>query len=65
MPSPRKGVAITSYEPRGSIQDAMDLAVVQSANFMGPGEHHGRMASDGLTTCAFLITISPPGFWMG
>ncbi len=50
-----KGVAITSYEPRGSIVDAVGLA----GNPNG-GLHHWRFAPrnliiDSITTCNFLV----------
>lgn len=49
-----KGVAITSYEPRGSMQDAIGMA----ANPNG-GQHHWRFSlhsllMDSLTACVFL-----------
>lgn len=50
-----KGVAITSYEPRGSMFDAIGLAVNPC------GEQHGwrgsleRVISDSLTICTFLV----------
>ncbi|MFB3887425.1 MAG: aldehyde ferredoxin oxidoreductase N-terminal domain-containing protein [Thermodesulfobacteriota bacterium] len=50
-----KGVAITSYEPRGSIQDAIDLAVVPVGELHGARGGPQWMAADGLTTCGFLI----------
>ena len=50
-----KGVAITSYEPRGSIQDAIDLAVVPVGELHGARGAPRWMASDALTSCGFLI----------
>ena len=50
-----KGVAITSYEPRGSIQEAIDLAVVPVGELHGARGAPRWMACDGLTTCGFLI----------
>lgn len=50
-----KGVAITSYEPRGSIQEAIDLAVVPVGELHGGRGGPRWMACDSLTTCGFLI----------
>ncbi|UCF55719.1 MAG: hypothetical protein JSW15_06235, partial [Deltaproteobacteria bacterium] len=50
-----KGVAITSYEPRGSIQDAIDLVVVPVGELHGARGGPRWMACDGLTTCGFLV----------
>ena len=50
-----KGVAITSYEPRGSIQEAIDLAVVPVGELHGARGGPRWMACDALTTCGFLI----------
>lgn len=50
-----KGVAITSYEPRGSMQDAIDLAVVPVGELHGARGGERWMAADGLTLCGFLI----------
>jgi len=50
-----KGVAITSYEPRGSMQDAVDLVVVPVGELHGARGSERWMACDGLTICAFLI----------
>ena len=50
-----KGVAITSYEPRGSMQDAVDLVVVPVGELHGGRGAARWMACDGLTICAFLI----------
>lgn len=52
-----KGVAITSYEPRGSIQDAIDLAVVPVGELHGARGGERWMAADGLTVCGFLIKV--------
>ena len=49
-----KGVAITSYEPRGSMKDAVDLAVVPVGELHGERGGEKWMACDGLTTCGFL-----------
>ena len=51
----RKGVAITSYEPRGSIQEAVELAVVPVGELHGGRGSQRVMACDGLTTCTFLV----------
>ena len=50
----RKGVAITSYEPRGSMQDAIDLAVVPVGELHAGRGIPKRVACDSLTICAFL-----------
>lgn len=50
-----KGVAITSYEPRGSMKDAVDLAVVPVGELHGNRGGEKWMASDGLTICGFLL----------
>ena len=50
-----KGVAITSYEPRGSMQDAIDLAVVPVGELHGARGGPRWMACDSLTTCGFLV----------
>jgi aldehyde:ferredoxin oxidoreductase len=50
-----KGVAITSYEPRGSIQEAIELAVVPVGELHGARGAPRWMACDSLTTCGFLI----------
>ena len=49
-----KGVAITSYEPRGSMQDAIDLAVVPVGELHAGRGAPKRVACDSLTICAFL-----------
>jgi len=52
-----KGVGITSYEPRGSMYDAIGLAVSQI------GAHHGnrgapeRVLFDSLTMCTFHLRV--------
>ena len=52
-----KGVGITSYEPRGSMNDAISLAVSQI------GAHHGdrgspeRVLFDSLTMCTFHLKV--------
>ncbi|MFB3884864.1 MAG: aldehyde ferredoxin oxidoreductase N-terminal domain-containing protein [Thermodesulfobacteriota bacterium] len=50
-----KGVAITSYEPRGSLQDAVDLAVVPVGELHAARGVPRRIACDSLTICAFFI----------
>ena len=49
-----KGIAITSYEPRGSMQDAIDLAVVPVGELHGGRGVPKRVVCDSLTICAFL-----------
>ncbi|OGP54242.1 MAG: hypothetical protein A2162_08885 [Deltaproteobacteria bacterium RBG_13_52_11b] len=49
-----KGVAITSYEPRGSMQDAVDLAVVPVGELHAARGIPKRVVIDSLTICAFL-----------
>lgn len=49
-----KGVAITSYEPRGSLQDAVDLAVVPVGELHAGRGVPKRVVFDSLTACAFL-----------
>jgi aldehyde:ferredoxin oxidoreductase len=49
-----KGVAITSYEPRGSLQDAIDLAVVPVGELHAGRGVPKRIVVDSLTFCAFL-----------
>ncbi len=51
-----KGVAITSYEPRGSMQDAIDLAVVPVGELHAGRGVPKRVVIDSLTMCAFLRT---------
>lgn len=50
-----KGVAITSYEPRGNIQEAVDLVVVPVGELHGARGAARWMSCDALTICAFLI----------
>jgi len=55
-----KGVAITSYEPRGSIQDALGLVAPAVGAIHGAGVAGGRAAPsrvlfDSTTTCTFLL----------
>ncbi len=49
-----KGIAITSYEPRGSMQDAIDLAVVPVGELHAGRGVPKRVVCDSLTICAFL-----------
>ena len=49
-----KGVAITSYEPRGSLKDAVDLAVVPVGELHAARGDPRRIVYDSLTMCAFL-----------
>ena len=49
-----KGVAITSYEPRGSLKDAVDLAVVPVGELHAGRGDPRRIVYDSLTMCAFL-----------
>ena len=49
-----KGIAITSYEPRGSMQDAIDLAVVPVGELHAGRGIPKRYVIDSLTICAFL-----------
>jgi len=48
-----KGVAITSYEPRGSMKDALDLAMTAVGEIHGDRGAPERMILDSLTNCAF------------
>jgi aldehyde:ferredoxin oxidoreductase len=52
-----KGVAITSYEPRGSLQDAVELAVCPVGEIHGARGGAHWMACDSLTTCGFLVRV--------
>lgn len=49
-----KGVAITSYEARGSMSDAVGLAVNPCGELHGGRGDPERIAFDSLTTCSFL-----------
>jgi len=49
-----KGVAITSYEPRGSMSDAVNLAVVPVGAIHGARGDPARVMNDSTTTCSFL-----------
>lgn len=55
-----KGVAITSYEPRGSMSDAVGLAVNPCGELHGNRGDPEVVMTDSLTTCLFLrATIAP------
>lgn len=49
-----KGVAITSYEPRGSMQDAVELATCPVGSLHGGRGSPERIIYDSLTLCTFL-----------
>ena len=49
-----KGTAITSYEPRGSMADALALACTAVGELHGGRGIPERIMCDSLTTCAFL-----------
>ena len=49
-----KGVAITSYEPRGSMQDGVELATCPVGSLHGGRGSPERIAYDSLTLCTFL-----------
>jgi aldehyde:ferredoxin oxidoreductase len=49
-----KGVAITSYEPRGSMTDAIGLVMNPVGELHGGRGYPERIAFDSLTTCSFL-----------
>ena len=48
-----KGVAITSYEPRGSLQDAVELATCPVGSLHGGRGNPERVTFDSLTLCSF------------
>ena len=50
-----KGVAITSYEPRGSMKDALDLAMTAVGEIHGDRGSPERMVWDSLTNCSFWL----------
>jgi aldehyde:ferredoxin oxidoreductase len=54
-----KGVAITSYEPRGSLKDAIQLAVIPFGELHGARGAPIRVALDSLTACGFAL-FEPP-----
>jgi aldehyde:ferredoxin oxidoreductase len=49
-----KGVAISSYEPRGSLSDALGLAGTPVGELHGGRGSPERIMYDSLTTCSFL-----------
>lgn len=49
----RKGVAITSYEPRGSMKDALDLAMTAVGEIHGDRGSPDRVVFDSMTNCSF------------
>ena len=49
-----KGTALSSYEPRGSMQDALDLAVTAVGELHGGRGTPLRIVYDSLTACSFL-----------
>jgi len=57
-----KGVAITSYEPRGSMSDAVGLAVNPVGELHGGRGTPERIMFDSLTTCSFLRRNIPMVF---
>jgi aldehyde:ferredoxin oxidoreductase len=57
-----KGVAITSYEPRGSMADAVALAVNPVGELHGGRGTPVRIMFDSLTTCSFLRRDIPMVF---
>jgi aldehyde:ferredoxin oxidoreductase len=48
-----KGVAITSYEPRGSMKDALDLAMTAVGEIHGDRGAPERVVFDSMTNCSF------------
>jgi len=48
-----KGVAITSYEPRGSMRDALDLAITAVGEIHGDRGAPERVVFDSMTNCSF------------
>ena len=57
-----KGVAITSYEPRGSLSDAIGLALNPVGELHGGRGDPVRIMLDSLTTCSFLRHDIPTVF---
>ncbi len=49
-----KGTALSSYEPRGSMKDALDLAVTAVGELHGGRGTPLRIVYDSLTACSFL-----------
>ena len=50
----RKGTALSSYEPRGSMNDALNLAVTAVGELHGGRGTPLRVVYDSLTACSFL-----------
>lgn len=57
-----KGVAITSYEPRGSMVEAVGLAVVPSGEIHGGRGNPNFLGFESLTTCLFYLASIPSIF---
>ena len=57
-----KGIAITSYEPRGSMAEAVGLAVNPVGELHGGRGAPERIMFDSLTTCSFLRRDIPKVF---
>jgi len=57
-----KGAAITSYEPRGSLSDAIGLALNPVGELHGGRGDPVRIMFDSLTTCSFLRHELPAVF---
>lgn len=57
-----KGVAITSWEPRGSMSDAIGLVVNPVGELHGTRANPDRIMYDCLTTCSFHRRDIPPTF---
>jgi len=58
----KKGVAITSYEPRGSLSDAVGLVVNPVGELHGGRGSPERIIFDSLTACSFLRRPIPKTF---
>lgn len=57
-----KGVAITSYELRGSLEDALGIAVNPCGELHHARALHPAVAFDSLTACVFLEAVLPKIF---
>jgi aldehyde:ferredoxin oxidoreductase len=57
-----KGVAITSYEPRGSTEDALNLAVTAVGEIHGGRGSPERVMYDSMTSCSFWRKTIPDIF---
>ena len=57
-----KGIAITSWEPRGSMADAVSLAVNPVGALHGGRGTPERVMYDSLTTCSFYRPVIPKAF---